>query len=284
MAKRISRRIELFGMHLHNGPTGGYEEIFERLRIIRRNRRVVRVGALVLAFPIVRKIGNLYFIQITEGDPDSAGLVLDATTGETRENVLAENEVLSEATHLLVDPANRRATIEYVRRGAKAIIIASALEGVLQRSDGLRSIRFEFSPIMTSEFEEEIDRFSRIREARIRIVKPNASWSDHYTELSALIESSNGEKAELDIKAGRGESLSKTNGIVKVLRDVVSDAQPYLEEASLTGIREGETAETTIRSSHHVVHTRESIPVDGAGVPSQDTILQRLRSLLAAWT
>lgn len=166
MAKRISRRIELFGMHLHNGPSGTYEEIFERLRTTQRKRRVVEVGSLVLAFPIVRKVGNFYFIQVTEGDPNSAGLVLDSTTGETRENVLAKNEVLSEATHLLVDPINRRSTIEYVRRGAKAILVASALEGVLQRSRELRNIRFEFSPIMTSEFKEEIDRFQRIREAK----------------------------------------------------------------------------------------------------------------------
>ena len=92
-------------------------------------------------------------------------------------------EVLSEAAHFLVSPTKRRAAIEYVRRGPKASILSAAIEGLLRRHyPELGNVLFEFAPVVGERFATEINAFERIRIAKIRVIRPNASWTEHYTD------------------------------------------------------------------------------------------------------
>ena len=169
MAKRITRKFEAFAMHAHLDTSATYNDIFEKLRRLPAARRIYEFTTdLVLAFPIVQKTKDgLFFIQAVEGGSLSA-LVLNKRTGDTRENRLAELEMLSEATDLVVDPDHRRVAVEYVRRGAKAPLIDTAIEGLIRHNypkDG--NIRLGFAPIIQENFITDINSFERIREASI---------------------------------------------------------------------------------------------------------------------
>jgi hypothetical protein len=215
-----------------------------------------------------------------EGE-DSSALILNTETGRTRENILGEAEILSQAAHLLVSATKRRAVIEYVRQGPKASILSVAIEGLLRKHyPNLHNIGFEFAPIVSENFTAEINAFERIRIAKIRVIRPNASWTEHYTELSELMEESGGDKGEIGVRATEGKSLRKNSGLVRVIKQVAEDAQPYLDDASVTGTREGEIAETTIRARKHVVHTRINVDADDAGVASTGDIRTKLARFL----
>jgi hypothetical protein len=161
-------------------------------------------------------------------------------------------------------------------------MLAVAIEGVLRQSyPEFGNIGFSFAPVIKENFITEINAFERIREASIRVMRPNASWTDHYTELSNLAEDSGGEKVAVEIKAQRNGSLKKNAGLVKVIKDVVSDGEPYLDDASVKGVRKNETSETAIHANKHVLHTKAVVDVDDAGVPIANDIRVKLSRFLA---
>jgi hypothetical protein len=283
MAKRSTRKFEAYAMHAHHDVPATYSELFQRLAKLRREDRIFRYSTeVVVGFPIVEAEGNGYFIQAVEGGDDSA-LVLNVETGDTRENILGRAEMLSHATHLVVSPKKRRAAIEFSQRGAKASLLASAIEGILRENySDLGDIGFSFAPVIRKNFITEINAFDRIREASIRVIRPNVSWTEHYTELSKLAEESGGDKVAVEIKAPRKDTLRKNAGIVRVIKDVVSDHQPYLDDATVTGTRHNETAETTIHAKKHVLHTKASVQTDDAGVPILNDIRAKLSQFLAS--
>lgn len=282
MAKRTTRKFEAYVMHAHHDTPATYSTLFEMLSKLRREDRIYRFSdEVVFGFPIVSRENDTYFIQVVEGGDDSA-LVLNVETGNTRENILARSEMLSHATHLVVAPRKRRAAIEYSQRGAKAPTIAVAIEGVLREHyPDLHNVGFSFAPVIRENFVTEINAFERIREASIRVTRPNASWTDHYTDLSKLAEDSGGDKVAVDVRAGRNDSLKKNVGIVKVIKDVVRDREPYLDDAAVKGTRQHEEFETTVHAKKHVQHTRSVVQTDDAGVPVISDIRTKLRNFLA---
>jgi hypothetical protein len=270
-------------MHAHHDTPATYSDLFAKLAKLKREDRVYRYSpGLVVGFPIVTKEADGYFLQAVEGGDESA-LVLNVQTGGTRENILAREEMLSYATNFVVSPTKRRAAIEFSHRGAKADMLALAIEEILKSHyPDLANIGFSFAPVIRKNFITEINGFERIREASIRVVRPNASWTDHYTELSELAEESGGDKVSVEIKAGRGAALKKNAGIVRVIKDVVSDSEPYLDDAVVTGTRNNETAETSVHAKKHVQHTRASVEADDAGVPIVADIRAKLSNFLAS--
>lgn len=282
MAKRITRKFEAYVMHAHHDTPATYSDLFAKLASLRREARIYRYSdEVVVGFPIVAREGDGYFIQAVEGGDESA-LVLNVETGDTRENILDRSEMLSYATHFVVAPKKRRAAIEFSHRGAKSQILALAIEQILRdHYPDLDNIGFSFAPVIRKNFITEINAFERIREASIRVVRPNASWTDHYTDLSELAEQSAGDKVAVEIKAGRKASLKKNAGIVRVIKDVVSDGEPYLDDAVVTGTRENETAETSVHAKKHVQHTKASVQTDDAGVPVVNDIRTKLVRFLS---
>lgn len=269
-------------MHAHHDTPATYSDLFQKLAKLSREDRVYRHSdEVVVGFPIVVKESDGYFIQAVEGGDDSA-LVLNVDTGNTRENILGRSEMLSHATHFVVSPTRRRAAIEFSHRGAKSQMLARAIEGILRlHYPELANLGFTFAPVIRQNFTRDINAFERIREASIRVMRPNASWTDHYTELSKLAEDSGGDKVAIEIKAGRNETLKKNTGLVKVIKDVVSDGEPYLDDAVVTGTRQNETAETSVHAKKHVQHTKASVIADDAGVPLLTDIRSKLSNFLA---
>lgn len=284
MAKRINRKLELFTIHAHGLPESDYNNIFDKFYKIPRNQRIARIYGTVIGFPFIERTENGYFIQALEGDLDALQVVFDLSTGEAKESDLGSNEVYGQATHLIVVPSVRFTAIEYVRSGAKAILLGPAIAEIMRNNiDEFSDLQVEFAPKIERAFEEEIDLFDRIRMASIRVTRPNASWTDHYSDLSELMDASEGDKAAIDVRAGRGASLRKDAGIVQVIKDVSADEFPYIEEASVTGTRENEVSETTVRSRSHVVHSRVVVEADDTGTAYNTSIRRKLSEFISSW-
>ncbi|KAB7786363.1 hypothetical protein [Methylorubrum populi] len=285
MARRVSRKLELFSVHAHNNNEEiDYKKIVSTFKALPRSLRITKIGNMVFGFPVVTEMEGIYFMQVLEGDPEATTLIFDRATGRASETELADSELISQATHLVIHPEKRLAAIEYVRRGAKAVQIGPAIASVLKsNTSDFRLLDLEFPPKIAKGFSEQIATFERIRVASLRITRPNASWTDHYTDLSDLMETSGGEKAEIDVRAGRGASLEKNKGIVQVIKEISEDEHPYIEEAAITGTRANESAETVVRSSTHILHTRVSVEANNSGEVYDNSIRSKLVSFISSW-
>lgn len=278
----IKRRVQAYAIHAHSKNfEGDYENLFARVEAIEKRERLVLFGSIAVAMPDVQRVGDNIFLTFTEGEVGLQPMILDTLTGETREEELERNEILVAAAHALVNPAKRRILIEYVRTGAKAEAMARTIEKLLSER-GLNDIRVDFSPVIEENFIKEIDRFDRIRMASLTLIKPNAGWDDHYTHISDMLQSSGGEKAELSVRAPRGESLNKDAGIVEVIKDVVSDDQPYISDAEIVGVKRGEEAETVVPLKKHVVHSNIAVTREANGGVNVLRLREKMLALMGA--
>lgn len=227
--------------------------------------RIAKIANLTIAVSDVTSIEDEHFLTFVEGEEGLKPLILDLDTGDTRVDELEEHEMLGSAAHALVNPEKRRILVEYVKSGTKAELMARTIELLLAKIYG-EDLRVDFSPVVKEDFVKEINSFTRIRMASLTLIKPNAGWDDHYTKISQLLQESGGEKADLSVRAARGETLSKDSGIVEVIKDVANDAQPYLSDAEIIGIKEGEETETVVPLNKHVLHRNINVPrnQDGA--------------------
>lgn len=279
--RRTSRKFELFSMHAHNKGNKDYTALLEQIasRSPADRTLVNEESALAISQVEVRK--GLYFLTIVEGPVGVNPLIYDLESATERTEELDTNEVLVVRTHCLVDPSKRRAAIEYVRRGAKYFQVAAVMQHILRSAaTQQRKLSLELAPIVEADFIAELKEFERIRSAKIVVNKPNASWSNHYTQLSGLMESSNGAKAAVEVNAPRGGSLKKRKGIIKVIKDIVDDKQPYLQEANVTGVRTNEDAETRLSLKNHVKHSRAMVSVDESGHVNEAQAYRHLKGLL----
>lgn len=281
-AARINRRIQAFAIHAHGRIfQGDYGQLFRTLAAIEKSERIVRFSTITVAISDIREIDGKYFLTFTEGEEGLQPLILDIVTGETRDEELGRDEVLVSAAHALVQPEKRRILVEYVRGGAKAETMAATIEALLVRKFD-RDIRIEFAPVIEENFVKEIERFKRIRVASLTLIRPNAGWDDHYTNISELLQKSDGEKAQLSVRAARGQSLNKNDGIVEVIKDAANDGQPYLADAEVVGIKNGEETETSVPLHMHVVHRNVNVPREANGGVNVLRLREKMLALLGA--
>lgn len=281
-AARLNRKISAYAIHAHGKDfSGDYEELFSVISSMEKSDRIIKIRDVVVAITNVSRVADGYFLTFVEGEEGVQPLILDTVTGETRDGDLERDEALGAAAHALVKPNGRRILIEYVKRGAKAEVMARTVEELLRSKRG-KDFRIEFSPLVEEDFVREINRFTRIRMASITMIKPNAGWDDHYTKISKLLEESDGEKADLSVRAARGETLSKTAGIVEIIKDVVTDEQPYVSDAEIVGMKDGEEGETSLPLHKHVVSKVVNVPREVNGGVNVLRLRQKMISLMGS--
>ena len=284
MARKILRNIDLYGMHgfqkSNASSSFNYEKLFAELQELPVDRRVFEVGRRVVAFPYARKFRRGILFLAVEGPIGVKPIILDFESGEARTENLTDTEVITETTHVLVYPTTRRAVIEYNRRGAKALMLGAAVEHIARiQLPGFSNIEFSFSPVVSEEFNREIDSLDRIRAVEFTVTKPNAGWADHYTELSDLLERSNGEKADIGVRASRGESLSKRTGVVALIKQIARDRQPYLLNARVFGSPSPEAPEIVVPLQQHVVREKARVSATDSGQVNPQELASKMADL-----
>lgn len=278
----INRKISAYSIHAHGKNfDGNYSAIFSTLSGIEKSDRTVKISSLTFGISDVVKLETDFFLTFIEGEEGINPLIFDSQTGDTYEDQLEAHEILVSASHALFVPEKRRVLIEYVKSAPKASVMERVIEQLLQKHYG-EDFKIGFSPIIEEDFVREIDKFKRIRVASLTLMKPNAGWDDHYTKISELLEESRGEKADISVRAARGETLSKNAGIVEVIKDVANDQQPYLVDAEIIGVKEGEDVETKVPLNQHVVHRNINIPKQKNGSLNILRLRQKMKELVGA--
>lgn len=289
MASRVvSRKVELYTMHAHADGVKSinYATVFSIISNMRAQSRVLDEDDVLIVLARTLPKGERILFELYQGPKGVNPVIFDVNSGNPRIEDLQIGEFLAEKTYALVDPNARRIAVERNQKGVKAEGIAKLVEKLIRISRRgkaeFKNFKIEFVAMVDEEFSEEINQFDRIREASIVVTRPNASWTDHYTSLSSALEDSNGDKAEISVRAGRGESLNRRNGIVSIMKEIVSDAFPYLQRATVKGVRHGESAETTISSTKHIRHSRARVHVDENGHVYESDVYDALEGLLAS--
>lgn len=259
MGNRLTRVIKLHAMHIRSqGEPIEYRDFFEYLTQLPSASTVVPITP-DLNFAIERSEvnGDLFTASIIAGSPDEVPLYFDYTTGRVEEGTTPEGKWLAKVTRILVvtDPDARSVAIEASRTGVTSARLEKYFRRLAAESGWSDDLSVDLPPVPSPSLTEEIEKFTRIREAAAIVTRPNYDWSDMKNKLANLADESHGHTAEAVVKANRNESLNKGRGIVGLIRESLRVANPSVKSFRLTGNQEGSKKEVTVSSDKHQART-----------------------------
>jgi hypothetical protein len=254
-----NRAIDLYSLAART-PAGlvDYENFFARLADQSVRDLQVQIRAtLTVAVAALYREEELLHLELISGNPVETPLVYDQATGELAEGNLGSNRWVAQRNLVTISPKRRLVTLERRRPGVSRINIEDFFEQVGERI-GYPSATFNLTPVFEESFLHELDQFERIRIASISITQPNPSFKDTAGSAADIAAESGGQTAEVGVKAARGQSLRTDAGIVAGIRDAASTERSGIQEAKITGRRQGEDGESTLRLTKHAVRARIS--------------------------
>jgi hypothetical protein len=280
-----ARKLEVFLLHCREADRElDYGDLFARMSRTRPATRQLEDGEKLLALPSLRFNSARRLVEFTayEGPVGVNPLIFDAATGRERFEPLTGRQVMATRTYGVIDLKSREAIIEYNQRGAKARDIAALLEAMGRKVGFGSDFAVELNPTVDHSFLEALERFGRIKIANMRVVRPNFDWTDNYEGLNQVGSESHGRAVELIVTAHRNDSLSKRSGIIQYIRQMIGEHVSSLQGAKVVGVRQGETAETTVSLANHVVHQKIYVEVDTNGHVVSGDIQEKLREFQKA--
>ncbi|MEV6366782.1 hypothetical protein AB0L86_07805 [Micromonospora musae] len=227
------------------------------------NRRtsvaVSRDVVLAIAGTVVDDGGILHF-RFISGNPDDPSFVYDEKEGVVVPVQMAEGTWLAALTRVSVVPEERLLLIENRRRGVSATNLERYFENIARSRDFSTDMQMDLDPLPSPSLEREIQELARIREAALIVNRPNSDWDDAHDVISELADESGGQKAQVVVTAGRGESLSKNEGVLGIIRRHLQRPLPNLRSLRVVGRRFGESIDRTLTLEKHQV--RKAVTVD----------------------
>lgn len=258
---RASRGLQAYTLHGHTERgVLDYGEFFSFLAAADPIRRQASVRDLIVAIPRFHS-RRLHHARFVSGTAGIAPLLYDYATGTERAGQIGKTEVVAATAWVTFDPEHRLVVIEKHRPGVPVYMIERSL-ALMGRELGYASqLTVSLNPIILDTFATEVEQFERIREARVVLARPNYDWTDGADRLSELADDSNASTSEVAMRAGRGASLSKSQGIVRDILDMLrSRLFVPVQDARITGRLPGEPHDRTISAAKHQL--KRSVPVD----------------------
>jgi hypothetical protein len=277
------RKLEVYSLHLRNeNAPVDYQQAFAAIAAAAFDVRQFQAGDKLVALPSVDLNCDVVEVTAYEGPVGVNPLIFDAGTGAERYERLDEDQIIATRTYAIFDLTAKEAIIEYNQRGAKARDIAEVLEDTGRRRGIGEQFSVELVPAADASFLEALDRFGRVKVARLRVAEPNYDWHDNYENLNIVGADSHARSVELVAIANRNDSLAKDGGAVNYIRQMISHGARNLKAASVQGIRLGETADTTISLANYVQHQKVNVRVDQHGHVIGADMKAKLREYLEA--
>jgi hypothetical protein len=274
--------LEVFLLHGHqNDRPINYRAFFEYLAALPpADRARQRTGKLV-ALPTLEVDGDHVRLIAYEGPVGESPLIYNRLNAEERIERLASGEVLARKTHAMSNLLTRELVVEYNQRGAKASDIVNLFQELaLQDSDWAR-LDLVATPIVEPSFLAALDRFQVIKLATVKVARPNQNWNaDLKNMLGEMASDSDARMADVTLHATRSGTLSKTRGLVAYIRAMLSGRRPSVEGATITGIREGESADSTISLKKFVQGQVVSVRLTDDGYVDDEDIETKIRDYL----
>jgi len=276
-----SRKLEVFVLHAVNDNRAvNYRELFDFIASIPARERSIERGEKLVAIPELTVSSSRVSFVAYEGPLGTNPLIFDSSEARARIERLSSGEVLATRTHGVIDLRQREAVVEFNHRGAKAHEVASVFEELGRRNPNWKALALELNPLPTAEFLAEIQKFRRVRLASIRVARPNPAWNRSYEILKDVAEESSGQTIDLAVTAGRGQSLSTRGGIIRWIRELVSERLPPLKNATIVGTREGEDDETVVSLARYHQHQRVRVRLTSDGHVDGQDIQEKIRGYL----
>ncbi|NTW41108.1 MAG: hypothetical protein HGA44_14745, partial [Cellulomonadaceae bacterium] len=209
---------------------------------------------------ISRRQGPIWHFRLVSGNPDEVPLFYSTSTGITEEGELDNERWLATPTRFSVDPTRRLVALEVRRGGVGSVNLERFLSRLAREYGFAERLTLDLNPIPSPSFADEIQRFTRIREAALIVRRPNSDWDDADDVLSSLADNSGGHKASIGVQADRGESLRRSSGIVSLIKSHLVRPLSSVFDAKITGIQEGNATETTVSLTRHQLQSKVEIP------------------------
>jgi hypothetical protein len=181
--------------------------------------------------------------------------------------------VIATRTVGLIDPVARRVIVQYVHTGVRAAQIATLFEKLARtRSESFEGATLEFAPT----FRQELAAMNRIQFASVTLTRPNIDWNDFSNAANSLAEDTNAHNITVTATAGRNQSLSKTKGLIQTITEVVSKvedgAKSILKAVVIKGMRDDESALTTLNLTKHIDARIVKVPLESDGLPNPGAV------------
>jgi hypothetical protein len=270
-------KLELFSVHGHEGDRPvDYLELFRAVARMGPRTRTETVADRVAAIPSFREEEGKFFFTAYTGSAEATFLVLDLEASTEEERSLETGKVVVRRTLGVIDPARREAVVQFVHHGLRSHQIAQLLERFARQADPaqFRDLALEFAPVPGASFLEELRGFSRIQSAMLRLARPNYDWEDYGQTLETLGQESGARNLEVAAVANRNGSLSKQNGLVGLMKDLVQRGRSIIKGASVTGSRGDHVALVTLNLTNHIEAINAEVPTGATGQPVEAQVRQ----------
>jgi hypothetical protein len=277
-----SRSISAYVMHGHlDQGVLDYENFFEWVAETPSPATQVSVSRdLDIAIERATRNPPFFDLRFVSGNPREVPLFYNETTGHTERAAVREGVWLAEPTRVTVMPIRRLMFIEGRKKGVGATSLERYFETLARLNDYTARLKFDLAPLPSPSFEEELNQLVRIREAALEVSRPNTDWDDANDVLSELADESHGHAAQVVVTAARGDSLSRTAGIVGLIRKHIRRGLTNVRNARVFGRREGEKKETLVSIQKHQLR-RTAVIETSAPEAEQDAVVFREAHALA---
>jgi hypothetical protein len=238
--------------------------------------RQVAIGTAML----VRNQTRLLLIAYT-GDKEKSTLFFDLNEQAEFNALNDPGRFAASKTRVLIDPAQRTLLIEAGRGRLYPGELAKLIETEARKLPEYGTLELSFTPVAAQEFMKKISQMERIQSASVSIARPNVDWSDSYKVLAGLADDSKGKAIDTTIRARRGDSLSKDNGIVPNMKHWLADKLSAVSSATIKGSSGDDSGLITLKLNDYVetLNVVTDVKAD-TGQPLETAIEEKLNSYL----
>jgi hypothetical protein len=173
-------------------------------------------------------------------------LTLDLKTLDAQTQEAGKNRLFVQSRWVIVDANDRIAVMENKRPTVGMDEVTRFLELYSNELFQVENSEFNLNQVADPGFIDRIEGFTRIREASVVLNRPNSSWTDSANDLVSSTASGGASDIEVSARASRNQSLSKDEGIVKEIKDLVSKGLSFVKNAKITGLTSNSEGETTL--------------------------------------
>lgn len=251
--------MEAYSIHGHTRPGAddedllAYEDFF--LTIVQSDLRALRflIGTDTVAVADVETRGSQVALLFVSGNATELPLVYDASTATTQEVDPGKNRLIVSSAWAIIDPSTRIMVLERKRPGVPVYQVERFLSQFGRDVIGLPALAISLNPVPSASFIREIDQFNRIREAAITLRRPNHSWTASAEAMLGELAESNAAEVQLQLNADRGQSLSKSRGVVSEIVDLARRPINALKNAVIKGTTPTFEGERSVSLRRHTV-------------------------------
>jgi hypothetical protein len=255
----IVRTLDAYSIHGHLSPGSedesllDYVEFFSELAATDVHQARFPVGGDTVAMTETTSRGDRVAFRLVSGNAEELPLVYDLRTGTAEEVDPGRDRFVVSGAWVIVDPIQRILVLERKRPGVPVFQIERFLGQFGKRLLNLSYLTVTLNPVPSSSFAQEISTFTRIREASITLRRPNHSWTQSASSMLGELSNSNAAEIQLQLNADRGQSLSKSEGVVAEVLDLARNPIGPLKNAVVKGTRPDFEGERSVSLRKHTV-------------------------------